>query len=121
MRPRFSAADQNRTTCSTAALNRWTHQVGVTGGMRDGITPTRNRTWLARRIRRSAGDGRAKSVAFHPPPSRGREPFCEDSSMTNPDPNARPPFRKHPYYYPILKGVVLVCAAYFAARALGYL
>ena len=36
--------------------------------------------------------------------------------MTNPDPNARPPFRQHPYYYPVLKGVVLVCAAYFAAR-----
>ena len=44
-----------------------------------------------------------------------------ESRMTNPDPNARPPFREHPYYYPILKGVVLVCAAYFAARWLGYL
>jgi hypothetical protein len=41
--------------------------------------------------------------------------------MTNPDPDERPPFRKHPYYYPILKGVVLVCATYFAARFLGYL
>jgi hypothetical protein len=41
--------------------------------------------------------------------------------MTDRDPNARPPFREHPYYYPILKGVVLVCAAYFAARFLGYL
>ena len=41
--------------------------------------------------------------------------------MTNTDPNERPPFRKHPYYYPILKGVVLVCAAYFGARFLGYL
>ena len=41
--------------------------------------------------------------------------------MNKPDPNARPPFRQHPYYYPVLKGVVLVCAAYFAARFLGYL
>jgi hypothetical protein len=46
---------------------------------------------------------------------------CSEASMTNPDPNARPPFRRHPYYYPVLKGVVLVCAAYFAARFLGYL
>jgi hypothetical protein len=37
------------------------------------------------------------------------------------DPNARPPFRKHPYYYVALKVVVLVCAVYFAARLLGYL
>ena len=41
--------------------------------------------------------------------------------MTSHDHDERPPFRKHPYYYPILKGVVLVCAAYFGARFLGYL
>ena len=52
---------------------------------------------------------------------RGNDGFCEGTGMTNPDPNARPPFRQHPYYYPVLKRVVLVCAAYFAARFLGYL
>ena len=49
---------------------------------------------------------------------QGEETSCEGAVMTNPDPDARPPFRKHPYYYPILKGVVLVCAALFAARFL---
>ena len=37
------------------------------------------------------------------------------------DPNARPPFREHPYYYPALKIVVLLCGVYLAARFLGYL
>jgi hypothetical protein len=31
----------------------------------------------------------------------------------------RPPFRNHPYYYPILKTVVLVCGLYFALRIFG--
>jgi hypothetical protein len=33
----------------------------------------------------------------------------------------RPPFRNHPYYYPILKVVVLICALYFALRIFGVL
>ena len=37
------------------------------------------------------------------------------------DPNARPPFREHPYYYPAIKILVLLIAIYFAARFLGYL
>ena len=37
------------------------------------------------------------------------------------DPNARPPFRRHPYYYPVIKILVLACAVYLAARILGYL
>jgi hypothetical protein len=37
------------------------------------------------------------------------------------DPNARPPFRQHPFYYPAIKIVVLLVAVYFAARFLGYL
>jgi len=37
------------------------------------------------------------------------------------DPNARPPFRQHPYYDPAIKIVVLLCAVYVAARLLGYL
>lgn len=37
------------------------------------------------------------------------------------DPNARPPFREHPYYYPAIKILVLLVAVYFAARFLGYL
>jgi hypothetical protein len=37
------------------------------------------------------------------------------------DPNARPPFREHPYYYPALKILVAACAIYLAARFLGYL
>ena len=41
--------------------------------------------------------------------------------MTHPDPNARPPFRKHPYYYLGIKLLVLACGLYVAARVLGYL
>lgn len=41
--------------------------------------------------------------------------------MTAPDPNARPPFRKHPYYYPAIKIIVLICAVYFVSRFLGLL
>ena len=37
------------------------------------------------------------------------------------DPNARPPFREHPYYYPAIKIVVILGAIYLAARFLGYL
>lgn len=37
------------------------------------------------------------------------------------DPNARPPFRQHPYYYPALKIIVLACGLYLAARLMGYL
>jgi hypothetical protein len=37
------------------------------------------------------------------------------------DPNVRPPFWKHRYYYLTLKIVVLACALYFAVRLLGYL
>lgn len=37
------------------------------------------------------------------------------------DPNARPPFWQHRYYYLAIKLLVLACAAYFAARLLGYL
>jgi hypothetical protein len=42
--------------------------------------------------------------------------------MTNQaDPNAKPPFYRHRYYYLAIKIIVLVCAVYFAARLLGYL
>jgi hypothetical protein len=37
------------------------------------------------------------------------------------DPNARPPFWKHRYYYMALKIVVLAAGIYFAVRLLGYL
>ena len=44
--------------------------------------------------------------------------------MTSPpgpdDPDVRPPFWRHRYYYLALKIVVLACAVYFAARVLGY-
>ena len=36
------------------------------------------------------------------------------------DPNARPPFREHPYYYPAIKIIVLACRL-VAARCYGYL
>jgi hypothetical protein len=42
MRPRFRLAIANSAAHSTASLSRWTHRVGVTGGIRDKITPTRN-------------------------------------------------------------------------------
>ncbi len=38
-----------------------------------------------------------------------------------PDPNARPPFWKHRYYYLAIKILVLLCAVYFALRLLKYL
>ena len=41
--------------------------------------------------------------------------------MTTPDPNARPPFWQHRYYYLALKVLVLACAVYLAARLLGYM
>jgi hypothetical protein len=44
-----------------------------------------------------------------------------DTMTNNRDPNARPPFREHPYYYPAIKIIVLAAAVYFAARFLGYL
>ena len=37
------------------------------------------------------------------------------------DPDVRPPFWRHRYYYLALKIIVLVCAVYFALRFLGYL
>ena len=45
--------------------------------------------------------------------------------MTSPidpgDPDVRPPFWRHRYYYLSLKIIVLVCGAYVALRLLGYL
>jgi hypothetical protein len=41
--------------------------------------------------------------------------------MSSPDPNARPPFYRHRYYYLAVKIVVVLCALYFALRLLGYL
>lgn len=38
-----------------------------------------------------------------------------------PDPDVRPPFWKHRYYYLALKIIVLLCGVYFALRILGYL
>ena len=40
-------------------------------------------------------------------------------SMSN-DPNVRPPFWRHRYYYLALKIIVLVAGIYFAGRLLGY-
>jgi hypothetical protein len=40
MRPRFRLAIADIRACSTASLSRWTHQVGVTGGILGEITPT---------------------------------------------------------------------------------
>ena len=37
------------------------------------------------------------------------------------DPDVRPPFWKHRYYYLGLKIIVLTCAVYFTLRVLGYL
>ena len=47
MRPRFGPAIAARASNSTAGPSRWTHQVGVTGSMRDEITPTRNAIGLS--------------------------------------------------------------------------
>jgi hypothetical protein len=42
------------------------------------------------------------------------------SAPNTPDPNARPPFWRHRYYYLAVKIIVLACAVYFALRLLGY-
>jgi hypothetical protein len=42
------------------------------------------------------------------------------SPMTAPDPNARPPFWRHRYYYLALKIIVLLCAVYFTLQLAGY-
>ena len=47
MRPRFRLAIADSAACVTASLSRWTHRVGVTGGMCDEITPTRNAIGLS--------------------------------------------------------------------------
>lgn len=53
---------------------------------------------------------------------RGGEPVERVARFNNHnDPNSRPPFRQHPYYYPAIKILVLLVAVYFAARILGYL
>ena len=41
MRPRFRLAIAKRAASSTASLSRWTHQVGVSGGILGDATPTR--------------------------------------------------------------------------------
>jgi hypothetical protein len=38
-----------------------------------------------------------------------------------PDPNARPPFWRHRYYYLALKIIVILCAVYLALRLAAYL
>ena len=43
-----------------------------------------------------------------------------DSAPQPPDPNARPPFWRHRYYYLALKILVLVVAAGVALRLIGY-
>jgi hypothetical protein len=40
---------------------------------------------------------------------------------TAPDPDVRPPFWRHRYYYLLLKFLVLICALYLALRLAGYL
>jgi hypothetical protein len=40
MRPRFRLAIAKRGANATASLSRWTHQVGVTGGILGNDTPT---------------------------------------------------------------------------------
>ena len=37
------------------------------------------------------------------------------------DPNARPPFYRHRYYYLAIKIIVLLCGVYLALRVFGYL
>ena len=77
MRPRLRLAIADAAADSTASLSRWTHRVGVSGGMCDGCTPTRNAIGLGSPVEFVAcvGDGRAKPVAFHPPPSFVTEAF----------------------------------------------
>jgi hypothetical protein len=50
MRPRLRPAIADRALCSIAGLSRWTHQVGVTGGMCGAFTPTWNAIGLSSQV-----------------------------------------------------------------------
>jgi hypothetical protein len=43
---------------------------------------------------------------------------CREPLVMTSDPDVRPPFWKHRYYYLTLKIVVLLCGVYFALRIL---
>src|SRR5689334_3354702 len=71
MRPRLGSTIADLSAHATADPSRWTHRVGVTGRARDKTPRPRNAIGLSS----PAGicvercDGRAKPVAFRPPPS----------------------------------------------------
>ena len=48
MRPRLGSAIADLAADATADPSRWTHRVGVAGGVLDNITPTRNAIGLSR-------------------------------------------------------------------------
>ena len=71
VRPRFGPAIANLSAHSTAGPSRWTHLVGVTGRARDKTPPPGNAIGLSSPVGGCVErcDGRAKPVAFRPPPS----------------------------------------------------
>ena len=77
MRPRFRLAITDDAARSTASLSRWTHQVGVAGGLLGEITPTSNAIGLSSPVE---CDGRLEMGELSPwrsnlpPPGGGDEP-----------------------------------------------
>src|SRR3954453_17679126 len=74
MRPRLGSATPDPATDATADPSRWTHRVGVTGPTRDRHPHLGTPSDLARQSAAASSvcDGRAKPVAFRPPPSLRR-------------------------------------------------
>ena len=75
MRPRLGSAIADLAAYATADPSRWTHRVGVTGGARRKITPTRNAIGLSRPTACGVtdADGRLSPWRSVLPPSGGGE------------------------------------------------
>jgi hypothetical protein len=65
MRPRLGLAIAHRAFCSTASPSRWTHQVGVTGGMYGAFTPTRNAIELSSPVVFADGSPLGEPSSWH--------------------------------------------------------
>ena len=65
MRPRLRLAIADRAPCSVASLSRWTHQVGVTGGMCGAHTPTWNAIELSSPVAFADGSQMGELNSWH--------------------------------------------------------
>ena len=86
VRPRLRLAIADHALCTTASLSRWTHLVGVTGGMFGADTPTRNAIELSSPVVRVDRVNTGELNSWHsnlPPPGGGNATgacFNQDAS-----------------------------------------